>query len=303
MSLNLAQNQNTEAALLRIAAQRKLYADAKKLFALESLLATVVPVVGTGLAFVWYDIRIWFALASFFAWWAIFAVLEPTRKSLCRKAASVQELFDREVLQLPANDRLPLSIGREEIVASGTRWIGKHGDEKLRAWYPEATDVLPPRLARIVCQRSNLGWDAELRYKYATTCWALLAALFAGWISLGLAANMTVRDAVIYWLLPLTPIIYLLAKQARSHGSIAQRKSRLIVQAESVWNLALTRPNQEKKLTSLSRDLQDELFDLRCAPELIWDWLYNWRRGKAETLMQKTAADYVEEARTRTRLQ
>lgn len=48
----------------------------------------------------------------------------------------------------------------------------------LKDWYPKEVAALALPLARLVCQRANCWWDANLRRKYANWLLAILIVTF-----------------------------------------------------------------------------------------------------------------------------
>lgn len=298
MTLNLAANQNTERLLLRIAAQRKWYATAKRIVAAEFLLTGILPGIGIAACFVWPELRFWNSVITCGVWWVIFWALEPIRKQFCLKAASLQESIDVELLQLPDNGGLgALHIDKEDAISAGRSWINKHGNDNLRSWYPEVTDTLPSQLARVICQRSSLRWDGELRRNLSTIYALGCIGLCVLWLIVGLSANLSMRDAAALWLFPLLPAIYFLAKQAHAHRALADKKCGLKEKAHGLWKLAVADPLDHEKRMQEARELQDDIFRIRREPDLTPEWLYNCLRSRTEAAMTDSASEFVEEAR------
>lgn len=299
MSLDLKSRQNTEQALQRFAAQRQLYTDAKRIFAVDSLLTAILPAIGAFAGLICADIHSWSAFATFALWWVVFFALEPYRKKHCIAAAALQEEIDTDLLQLPASRKIHVTnLSREAIIAEADRYFQAHDDKDLRSWYPEDSDALPKALARIVCQRSNVWWDTDLRVWYSRIClWAVVTIACLP-VIVGFIANSSVRTIACSWLIPLAPLMYLLGRQARSNQTLAIKKSAVIAETEALWRLALVEPSEEEQLTIESRKLQDSIYRLRAEPDLVWDWLYRRMRPKHERLMSVAASELVQEAQT-----
>jgi hypothetical protein len=299
MSLDLKNRQNTERALQRFAAQSQLYTDAKRIFAADSLLTAILPAIGAFAGLICTDIHSWSSFATFALWWVVFFALEPCRKKRCKAAAALQEDIDADLLQLPASREVHTTyLSREAIIAAADRYFQAHDDKNLKSWYPEDSDALPKALARIVCQRSNVWWDTDLRVWYSRIClWAVVIIACVP-VLIGFIANSPVRTVAASWLIPLAPLMFLLGRQARSNQALAIKKSALIAETEALWRLALAEPSEEDRLTNESRKLQDSIYRLRAEPDLVWDWLYRLMRPKHEKLMRVAASELVKEAQT-----
>ena len=296
VSLNLATKQNADTNIRRLAAQSYLYTTAKWLNVAEFLLAAALPVVAGIVAFFAPDSHTLFSIVSFFCWWVVF-LLEPLRKSYCKKAASIQESLDTELLALPRNNRLEVSdVKIEDIVLWSDRIIEKDGDEKFRSWYPEVSDELPAPVGRIICQRANLWWDESVRRRYVQGCTVLKWILLSLWLVVGLVFDLSVRTAVVNFLLPIGPLVFFLAKEARANSKVIHRKNRLLAETENLWTTSLSNPDSDELCVG-SRELQDLIFALRCEATPVWQWLHKLTRKKNEALMIKTAEERVAEAK------
>lgn len=101
-------------------------------------------------------------------------LLDRVQRARLKLAAKIGEAFDCEVLSLPWNRFVAGRPAEPETVAeAASAWRG--GDETLVDWYPAAVGRAPLHLARIICQRTNLWYDAKLRRHYGT--WILTAAV------------------------------------------------------------------------------------------------------------------------------
>lgn len=298
MSLNLATRQNQPRIIRSLGAQRALYSAAKLIFSIEASSAFAIPFISAIGLKLWPHWGFWPSVVSFLAWILSFFVLDPIRKKKCHQAAQVQEKIDEELLQLPASESNGTNdIDREEIIEIGTRHIERNGTKALKSWYPEVTDGLPAQVGRIVCQRANLWWDVDLRRRYVRICTILIVGIVGLWLLVGLIADLTMRNAFVNLIVPLFPLLYLLAAQVRTHKQLMIKKAACKSKCEDLWRAALRNPEDEDYLISESRRLQDCIYDLRKTPDLSWDWLYRLLRSRNENLMQLSAEELADEAR------
>ena len=166
---SILQDQNTQRSLNLLAAQRQLYSDAKGL-QMVSLIMSVPVVIAWSIL-----VALFPPLCVYAALWGITATLiellffSRLQKSTQEKAAKIQQIFDCEVLQFNwASLSCGVRIEPEAIVDASNRYKRKKRNlKKLQNWYPTSVDKLPIHQARIICQRSNVWWDAQLRRRYS----------------------------------------------------------------------------------------------------------------------------------------
>jgi hypothetical protein len=286
----------------RLAAQRQLYAEAKRILAAQMLCSVFVSVA---LA-LWAasdpqrpQLRVWagvwgvgFTLADIF--W-----LTPWQKSLKKTAATIQEMFDCDVLQLPwKHGREPADA---DVVALAARRYERRIDrdkflEKLSPWYPTGVGALSLPLARIICQRSNFRWDARLRKRYGNVVLCIVVLLCLGVFAYGMAQNLKMLEWLKSVLLPLCPLVILGVRQVWENHEAVESINRLKRDADKLWNEALEGVHADT-LTEKSRDLQDELLEQRGRNPLIFDWIYNRLKRADEEQMNIGADALIEQAR------
>lgn len=294
----ISQDQLTQKQLDRLAAQRQLYSDAKRIQAFQKILS--IPVV-----VLWSLFVMWIPdLKVYAAYWGICVTLldviffTPWQRSLKEKAAKVQELFDCDVLKLSWRN---LQAGRrpdaEAIMESSSKFKCVDPEcSTLRNWYPGSVDKLPIHLARIVCQRANCWWDANLRRRYATWMIISVGTLTIFVFLVGLVGGLTLEKFFLAVLAPLMPAFVLGLREYTEHKESASKLDRLIEHAEKLWNMAIIEKATPDELTEESRDLQDEIYDHRRRSPLIFDWIYRRLRQTHEDQMNKGAEALIEEA-------
>jgi hypothetical protein len=296
MSNSIPSNQITERQLERLAAQRHIYASAKKILGLQMILA--VPV-----ALLWsVCVAIFPAIKPYSALWGIIVVLvdvfflESLKYSWCQQAAKIQEMFDCDVLSLEWNNFL---AGRrpdtESILEAAKKYKRTDQDfSKLKNWYPSVVGTLPIHLARIICQRANCWWDAKLRRRYAHRILLILCAVAVLILMIGLIGGMSVEKFILAVVVPLMPTFTIGIREYYKHRSSADLSDRLKELAEDVWERAKADGSSEKVLYD-SRRLQDGIFNRRSNSALVFDWIYERLRNDQEEQMNKKAEDLVAE--------
>ena len=297
---DITSRQNDEKQLIRLAAQRQLYTEAKRLEAFRTLLAVPLVLVWAGLAAVFP------ALQPYAAAWGIsialidIACLSPLERLLQRKAAKVQELFDCDILHMNWRQ---LRVGRrpdsEDVAEAANKYRRKDPFlSSLVNWYPAQISEVSLPLARLICQRTNCWWDAKLRLRYANNALAIVALLSIVVVLLGLLGNFTMESFVLNILAPLLPAFVWSIRQYSEQREYATVSDRLKQYSEDLWERALATNIPSDELDAQSRELQDEIYDRRCRGPLIFDWIYSLLRREYEEQANVGASAMIEQLKS-----
>jgi hypothetical protein len=295
---NIPQEQNTQRKLDLLAAQRQLYTDAKKL-QMISVIIYIPVVIG------WSIIVALFPLASVYAGlWGILVtflellVLSRLQRSTQEKAAKIQQIFDCEVLQFDWTSlNCGIKIDPETIVDASERFKRKNANRsnELQNWYPSSVGQLPLPQARIICQRSNVWWDSQLRRRYSNWIVIILATLIAIVFLISLIGGLTLEKFLLAVLVPLTPAFVFGLRQYTDHNDAASRLDRLRNSAEFLVQEVIKGRFTQQDLERESYSLQAQIYDNRRRSPLIFDWLYSRLRRKDEEQMNRGAESLIQE--------
>jgi hypothetical protein len=294
----IPQEQLIQKQIERLAAQRQIYSDAKRIQAVLIILSVPCVIVLTSLAAVFPKLRVYVAFWGIFITILDIVIFTPWQKSLQEKAAKIQQLFDCDVLQI---DWSKLNSGSrpepEAVVEASSRH--KHIDpnySKLQNWYPVSVGQLPIHLARLICQRSNCWWDAQLRRRYAVLGLFTIVGLTVIVFLVGLIGGLTLEKFFLVVLAPLIPAVVLGIRQYIEHTEAAIRLDRLKERSVELWNQAIKGRLTPQEVTEESYKLQNEIYDNRRRNPLIFNWIYSRLRRQQEEQMNRGAEDLVEEA-------
>jgi hypothetical protein len=289
--------QNSELQIKRLAAQRFMYSTAKRAQIAQLLL--VIP--GTILLSI-----LGLFIPSLAPWQAIYgvlvllveAILDNWQKHLRKQAAKIQELFDCETLDLDWN---VLEIGPkpdiETVIEGSNNYLRKRGNfDELVNWYPPVVGNLPIHLARLICQRTNLRWDFQLRRWFAQRALALTAIVILLLFVFSLWNQLSLERFVLSVLAPALPVFSWGFREYQKQTEVAEDLERLKSQVEEYWNDAIKARISIHQVEVKSRALQDEIYDLRKDSPLIFDAVYSYFRMKYELLASKGAEELVQEA-------
>jgi hypothetical protein len=293
---SIPQEQNTQRSLDLLAAQRQIYSDAKGLQTVSVIMSVPVVVAWSILVALFPPLAVYAAL-----WGIIVALLEflyfsRLQQSTQEKAAKIQQIFDCEILQFNwASLNCGIRIEPETIVDASNRYKRKKRSlGKLQDWYPAGVGQLPIYLARIICQRSNVWWDAQLRRRYAKWIVLVLFALTVIVLLIGLIGGLTLEKFLLAVLAPLTPAFVFGLRQYIEHNEAAVRLDRLREHAEALVQEIINRRYTPQDLERGSYSLQMQIYDNRRRSPLILDWLYSQLRNEDEEKMNRGAESLVQ---------
>lgn len=299
-SISTIQNQPLQ--IKRLAAQREIYAGAKKLQAAQTVLAAIA-VLGTLLAAAWSALQP--ALTVYgVVLTVVDALLGRQVKAAKEQAAKIQELFDCDVQQLDWNDvRLGEKPEMESVIDTATRHLATNeAAAGLTDWYTVGIGELPIWVGRLVCQRENVGWDNRLRRSYATlvtTTFAvgvllIVAAAAVAWQRFGSSVGLLITYASLAF-----PAIKFGFKHVLEAHVAAKQLADLQASASRLWHAAVDRQLTDVTATHKARLFQDCLFDHRRASPLIYDWVYQRYRDPHQKGVSEVSRGLIEEARSR----
>ena len=295
--------QNNKKQIQRLAAQRQLYATAKKVFGVQLVLSGPVAIASA-------VIGIFFStLKGYIGLWGILVVLgdlfwlSPWQKRLRASAAGVQEVFDCDVLSLPWNALKAGMRPDPELIKEQSDKYARRASKMppLNNWYPVEYGDLPLHVGRIGCQRSNCWWDSKQRRRYAVSIIIGIIVVFIVVLCAAMYRNLTIEDFILKVVAPLAPALSLGIRQFKEHMDAAARLDKLKEHSERLWNDALNGA-PESTTTTGSRGLQDEILENRKQGPLVFDAFFKWHRRDYEAHMNYSADELASEARRRLKL-
>lgn len=294
----IAESQNAEKQLHRLAAQRQLYATAKHVFAWQVIMGGPVAIAGAVFVLLRPEFKVYVA-----SWGLLVALcdllwLTPWQKSMRRAAATIQEAFDCDVLGLKWND---LKAGKHpdpELINAQSnkyeKWAGTM--PTLKNWYSPRADELPLHIGRIICQRTNCWWDSTQRRHYAAWLVGIVALTFVLVCGLALSVDASIEALLLKGILPLAPALLIALRQFAEQREAADRLDKLKDHCGTIWNAALS-GESESALTDMSRNLQDEILENRRKAPPVLDFIFKRLRNEYEANMNHAADHYVSEAK------
>src|SRR5690606_20174667 len=169
----------------------------------------------------------------------------------------------------------------------------RHDDSKLRDWYPLAAGKMPLGLGRIVCQRTNLRYDARLRRSFGRIVLSVAGAVSLGLFAAGLAQNLSFTA----WILTFVPAMPLLSWAGREfyrQKDAADQLEELLKKATSFWRRALAGECDDDACLRESREFQNAIYLRRATSPLVIPYLYKFKRLTLEDEMNDAAENFLE---------
>ncbi|WP_435204658.1 S-4TM family putative pore-forming effector [Micromonospora sp. bgisy143] len=190
-----------------------------------------------------------------------------------RRAATLQEMFDVRLFDLPWNTvAAGEPLGPEEVSRLDRAY---RGDERYLRDYYEVPH-LPRPYDVLACQHQNLGWGARVRRRYAYTVLAGVALWAAVGVVFAVSAELTVADLLTQWFVPSLGVLLLGVEIYRGQRDVAAERHRAlaILQRQIVAAVQGEDPDTESRLLTLARQTQDLIFQSRRGQARVPDWFF-----------------------------
>ena len=289
---HIIQEQDSDASIRYLAAQKQLYNSGKSTFALQVIIAVPIPIIisiVTPLLSKPQQGIIWiFVLYSIIATFLEFFCEDRTMK-LKKLAASIQEKFDTTVLLIGWNKTLiPNKPEDGLILRYYNKYIKKHKVDKLYAWY--SNEVLPilTNIATLLCQRINCSYDFTLRKRYTNAILLLAASTFFILLIISGQYGISVPTFISSVLFPSLPVFVLAYKQITSNKDAIENLKEL---KDLIENVKIT----DTIDLLLIRQIQDKIYLKRINSPLLPEWAYNFLRQNLEDEMHFSVKEKVKE--------
>lgn len=287
--------QNSDRGLKLLRARSTVYRRATRLQKVQFFLTVLLPIAGAIAGILLPAARGFVATFALLITIIDVGLLDRMQRNQLKFAARVCEVFDTEVLLLPWSAHAAgARPSPEQIDEAAGAW--PDGDANLRNWYPVAVARAPIQLARVICQRTNLWYDAELRRRYSgILLWLVVLSLTALFV-LGLLARMTLIDFAATVLTPAAPVLVWALRDFYRQRDTADAQAGAQAELEQLWALVVSNKCDENECLNRARELQNTIFARRSSSPLIFPGLYNRLRPGLESQMNVGAEDLLTQA-------
>lgn len=307
---NISIRQDRPEQLNCLAAQRQLYSRAKQLSYLQLILSVPLIIIISIATLVLNDnvlaqkigvqqVDISWALAFVGVTVALIdlIVITPIINGFRDKAAKIQELFDTSVFNMSWND---VAVGAkpdyEEISKYSSRIRGKQEEyNKLKCWYSDKLDGIPVRASTVICQRSNLFWDSDLRKYFSFIVGSVACSLVFFLLVVGLYEGLTLKRFFLVVFAPALPIIIYATRQWIDNKKAISQLTALKELLNTTWAELLSGEKGDNYILDRARKLQDQIYVNRKSNPLIFDWIYELRKSKQHENMFYSIDQMIDE--------
>ncbi|MFC3070501.1 S-4TM family putative pore-forming effector [Phenylobacterium soli] len=297
MTNTIPQTQNSERALKFMRARQATYFQASVNQWLQLVVTVLAPVIGAMIGLNNPATRPYVALASVAASLLDAAVLDRAQRKLLATAAKMAEMFDVEVLQLPWNAFVVgPRLDAETIHGAAERYKGEAKMAKIRNWYPVVVGQAPLPLARIVCQRTNLWYDASLRRTYGGVIVIFAVAVTAGLVGAAIYLDLKFLDLVTTAIVPASPVLIWAIRERNRHKDTADAQERVKGESEALWDRAKAGGCSDDDCAERSREFQNSIYARRVSSPLILPFMYPLLRNRMEAQMNVGAEAMLRDA-------
>jgi SMODS-associating 4TM effector domain len=206
--------------------------------------------------------------------WAVtYALLvTPWRNRYLRTSATLQEMFDVEVLGLTWNrvmvgDRVP----DDEVSRLSCRY--RRDVTGLLGYYLVA-DV-PAPYDVLFCLEQNLAWGSRVRRRFARVLVAVVVLWCGTGVTVALATGETVSRLISGWFVPALGLLLLCVDTFRAQLSVARARTRVLGMLRAVADdpespvLA-----SSDSFSTFARQVQDVLFQTRLQQPRVPTWFF-----------------------------
>ncbi|MGJ4950041.1 S-4TM family putative pore-forming effector [Bradyrhizobium sp. HKCCYLS20291] len=283
----IAHDQDTPAFHRLLKARQRVYSDATRYQVLQIVLTVVLPAFGAILAFLRPESRPYVALYGLIATAFDTMWIDRMQRRLLKIAAKISEEFDCGVLKIPWNSFVAGKREDAEVIdAAARRW--NDDAASIAGWYVGISLSARHTMARLVCQRMNLQYDASLRKKYGVylVCGACIALVL---LTIGAVAKDLKLIDFAAVAATISPAIFWAVREHFRQSDAASANETLKGEAEKFMESIRTGGCDDADCDRRSRELQDAIFQRRVANPLVLPLVYRLMRGELEMQAQAGA--------------
>jgi len=225
------------------------------------------------------------------------AFLDRVYREALKSAARASELFDTMLFRLNWN---ALAAGKRPSPEDTNRAVrgfdNLRGPQPIADWYSPKVDGAPLPLARAVCQRTNVSYDADLRTIYRNILWAVVTIVVIALVVTGLWRRVEFSDYILGAWVPTAPFITWTVREAFRQTDAIRANEGALAEAEKLINEIIAGQADPATAEARSRALQDAIFANRAKTVLLFPGIYRLRRDDTEHKMHASAEHWLEKA-------
>jgi hypothetical protein len=281
---------------LLLRARDRNYRKAKLTQGIFVVVSVMLPIIGVLFGSKISEVKPFVALFGLVLILIDTTLIDHIQKDSLKRGAKLQEQFDTNVLKLPWNEFLVgARVEPEDVHSLSGKPVSAAREEHFNNWYDPCVSQIPQHLARFVCQRANISYDARLRKKYGTGL--LYVTIFFGIVLLltGLVMKLKFSDLLVTLVIPFMPVLNWALKERLQQVNTANFLTNLCAEWTKMWERALNGVGEDESMRD-SRRLQDAIYQHRERSPLVFNWVYYYLREVNEDEAHHASENFVEMA-------
>lgn len=284
---NILINQNKPENLKKLAAQRQLYREAKRVFGLQILFTVPITILLSLLRLIPssdmpFNIATLIAIVSVLITVADIIVSQSIVTPFKNNAAKIQDQFDTEVYEMDSDILFTGKAVSPEIINRFSLRYVRDPKMPLEDWYPAEIKDYTKEQAIYTCQKTNLYYDSSLRTRFIRLTTIFSALTFLIILSTALAADASLNNFLLQVALPFTPVLYITLK-------IFFENNKSIRSANELHSVISALAGSKMPTMSELRTIQNKIFCARKEGALVPEFFYKKKRSGLEKEMHNNA--------------
>lgn len=212
--------------------------------------------------------------------------------SMKKCAATIQEMFDCDVLHIPWSDlKVGKQVGREDIFKASRYYKKRNKNDEFHNWYLNKDYDANENVLALLCHAKNFGWDKAQRDVMSKIYFITMLLSFLILVAYGLWSKSSLEDFLFYivFMLPFfRHVIMLYVENNKSINRIIRVKDFI---EKKIQNIKISGIINEDILSHNLRSIQDEIYDHRSTSNPMPNCLHRFMRKNNEAIYD----DYFEE--------
>jgi hypothetical protein len=285
-NIKIAQDKPENLRLM--AAQRVAYQKAKKSFGKQIIFTVIFAVIFNFIRLIPKD-----KIETFLPYIVLFSVTITLAdvlyflgriSKLRTNGAKIQEEFDCNVYELPWNKINSGNKVDKTFINNQIKDYKPNPKSPIENWYDIDLTGLSQERAILLCQETNLWYDANLRTRFMKHIRYVLAGLITTSVLIGIFSNLPLGLFILYLVAPLLPAIVLTIKIYKENEKAVSLSEELKKEVLFLKDLP------QQPLKDQLRQIQDKIFCNRKDGPLVPEQFYQKERPGLEEGMKTNAS-------------
>lgn len=281
-------SQNASQNLKYLKAGRVLYSKAKHAFGIQIIVTVVITIIFSFLKLIPkeelpFDLTACIGIGALVITCTEILFFNVYVSGLRTSGAKAQEVFDCNVYNLSWNSINAGSKPEKYVIENSAAQYIPDPKAPVEDWYDIDLDILSHERAILLCQETNLFYDAKLREHFKMANIVICIGIIVFSLFIAVLSDIKVSSYITAVLLPVLPMIVLTLK------IVMENRKSLIFSTDLRKTVLQLKDRLDNPSVAEVRAVQDKIFCSRKDSPLVPDWYYKWRRNSLEKLMKANA--------------